>query len=69
MPWFKDLMLGCESLSLDSEADRKTLWMNLESMLSGMRMKYVNSLISDEAKERAYNYEMAHSRAMEAQGN
>ena len=59
MPWFRDLMLGCESLSLDSEADRETLWMNLESMLSGMRLQYVNSLISDEAKKRAYEYESA----------
>lgn len=72
-PWFKDLMSGCESLSLDSEADRQTLWMNLESMLSGMRTARVNSLISDQAKERAMGYEIAnapyHSYAGEGQGN
>lgn len=59
-PWFKDMISGLESLSLDSEADRETLWMALESTLSGMHTTRVNELISDEAKNLAYAYEVKH---------
>lgn len=55
--WFKQVMSGCESLSLDSPTDRDMLWIILSSHLMGRRTERINSLLSDMGREFAYQRE------------
>lgn len=57
--WFVEVMQGCESLSLDKQADRDMLWIILSSHLMGKRTQRVNSLLGNPEREYAYQRERA----------